>query len=134
MPSKEKKLKNTYAVIGRFIVKSSVLLKGKSIIIKPSHAYVKQIRLMKASLPTQAIRNLMKVSRVFSDVIIDTECIKEVMGRVIRRERKDIEDLFKDVEGNIYEVVIIDKKLNYLRLLMPQSEYLKLRNFINKVR
>ncbi len=129
---KEKKLRHTYLITSRFIVKSSVILIGENILIKPNYAFVKQVRLMKASLPTQAVRNLIRLGKGITEIVININNITEVSGRWIRKEREDISDIFKDVEGNIYEVILRTNDSRLIRLLMPQVEYVRLKNYIEK--
>ncbi len=130
----EKALTYTYVIIGRLISRAHVRLGGGFIRIRLRPSTLRTARYIKSSLSSSEIRTI--ISEVKSkEIVISVGNIKDVLVTTIRRDRKDIAELYEDFEeikGNIYEVIITLDKGDSVKLLLPQNEYLRLRNYLRR--
>ena len=132
----KKSLTYTYVVIGRLVGRANVKLCDDGFIrirIRPST--LKTTRHIKASLSASEIRTIISEVKP-KELVISVGAIKDILVTTLRRDRKDIAELYKDFEneikGNIYEVVVTLEKGDSIKLLLPQSDYLRLRNYLKR--
>ncbi|MCD6085347.1 MAG: hypothetical protein J7J20_07410 [Desulfurococcales archaeon] len=127
-----KVLSNVYVVMNRFVLRAKIFLHDDCLVVKilPKIGHV--LTSMKGALSKRELEMLIKSLPDFPQLIIKKNSIQEIDHELLRRGRSDVAKLFDtdEVRGNIYRVTIRYSDENYLRLILPQGDLVKLKNYV----
>lgn len=130
-----KKLGNAYVIVGRFVLRAKVILSDKELIIKPLPNIGYVTSLVKGALSKKEVELLVKSStKISSEIVIGRDEILGMEYVALRKNREDIARLFnvEEIKGNIYRVTLKCRKNVCIRLILPQNEFIKLKNYVSK--
>ncbi|MCD6278878.1 MAG: hypothetical protein J7J11_04285 [Desulfurococcales archaeon] len=118
--------------MNRFVLRAEIFLYDDRLVVRilPKIGHV--LTSMKGALSKRELETLIKSLSDFPQLIIKKNRIQEVDHELLRRGRSDVAKLFNTVKvrGNIYRVTIRYSDDNYLRLILPQRELVKLKNYV----
>ncbi|RLG78000.1 MAG: hypothetical protein DRO14_01650 [Thermoprotei archaeon] len=129
-----KVLSNAYVILNRFILRAKVFLHDNYLVIKPLPKIGCVLTSVKGALSKKEAELLIKSTLSTSEIAINRDDVQGMEYTTLRKNRKDIAELFniKEVKGNIYRVTIRYSVDNFVRLILPQNEFMKLKNYLSK--
>ena len=129
-----KVLNNAYVIINRFILRAKIFLYNSHLTIRllPRIAYV--LTSVKGALSRKELELLIKSTLGAPEITIRRSDIQEINHVLLRKNRKDVAELFdvEKIKGNIYRVTIKYSESGFVRLILPQNELMKLKNYVLK--
>ncbi len=129
-----KVLSNAYVILNRFIVRAKIFLHNNYLVIKPLPKIGYVLTSVKGALSKREAELLIKSALSTSEITISKNDVQGIEYTTLRKNRRDIAELFdvKEIKGNIYRVTIRYSNENSVRLILPQNEFMKLKNYLSK--